>query len=257
MSIYRLITLAVAGAMGLTAMTIGTPQTAFRHLYSLNPTGTVEVQNFYGDVSIVAWDRDEVLVEAVKKSSDPTRLEEAQIIVDSSYNSLSVRTQYAEDGDGNPASVEYRIMVPRAVNLQNVKLTNGGLSLCGLAGWIRASSVNGGIRAERLEGRAELSTINGRLDADFKRIAGSGTISLSSVNGAIRLSLPAEAAASLAARNLSGGIDSDIGHSWRESSGNHLRAVLNRGGVQIHLRNVNGGIFIRSNWNRHNELPWS
>ncbi len=257
MSVYRILTLAVASALGLHATIIGTPQAAFRHLYTLNPTGTVEVQNVYGDVSIMAWDRDEVLVEAVKKSSDPRHLDDARIVVDSSYDSFSVRTLYAGDGTGDLASVEYRIMVPRNANLQNVKLTNGGLSIRGLAGAVKASAVNGGIRAERLEGGAELSTVNGRLDADFERISGAGTISLTSVNGPIRLSLPREATASLIADNLSGGINSDIGRSWREPGGNRLRAVMNRGGVRIHLRNVNGGIQIRSCWNHRGEHPWS
>ena len=148
MSVYRILTLAVASALGLHATIIGTPQAAFRHLYTLNPTGTVEVQNVYGDVSIMAWDRDEVLVEAVKKSSDPRHLDDARIVVDSSYDSFSIRTLYAGDGTGDLASVEYRIMVPRNANLQNVKLINGGLSIRGLAGAVKASAVNGGIRAE-------------------------------------------------------------------------------------------------------------
>ncbi len=257
MSVYRVLTLALAGAAGLPAMIIGTPQSAFRHVYALNPTGTVEIQNIYGDVSVMAWDRDEVLIDAVKKSADPRHLADARIVVNSSYDSLSVRTLYAGDGTGDLASVEYRIMVPRNANLQRVRLTNGGLSLRGLAGVVRATSINGGIRAERLEGPVELSTVNGRLDADFERVAGSGAILLSSVNGPIRLSIPREASASLAARNLSGGIDSDVGRPCRTSDGNHLRAIMNRGGVQIQLHNVNGGISIRSSGERHGDQPWS
>jgi hypothetical protein len=254
---YRVLMLALAGAMGLPAMVIGTPQSAFRHVYALNPTGTVEIQNVYGDVSIMAWDRDEVLIDAVKKSADPRHLADAWIVVNSSYDSLSVQTLYAGDGTGDLASVEYRIMVPRNANLQKVRLTNGGLSLSGLAGAVRAQSINGGIRAERLEGQVDLSTVNGRLDADFERVTGSGTISLSSVNGPIRLSIPRVAAASLAARNLSGGIDSDVGHPCRTADGNHLRTVMNRGGVHIQLRNVNGGISIRSSRDGRGEQPWS
>jgi DUF4097 and DUF4098 domain-containing protein YvlB len=257
MSVFRIMALALAGVIGMPAMIIGTPQPAFRRLYTLNPTGTVEIQNAYGDVSITAWDRDEVLVEAVKKSSDPRNLEDARIIVDSSYDSLSVRTLYAGDGTGGLARVEYRIKVPRAANLERVKLTNGGLSLRGLAGRVRASAVNGRIRAEQMAGLVELSTVNGGLDADFERVAGSGSISLSSVNGPIRLALPRASAAVVAVLNVSGGIDSDLGRPCHAGDGNHLRAVLNRGGVQIQVRNVNGGISIRGLWHGRGERPWS
>ena len=247
----------VAGATSLDATIIGVPRAEFRHLYSLNPTGRVEVQNLYGDVRITAWDRDEVLVEAFKKGVDPNRLEEAKIVVDSSYDSLSIRTAYGASDAEHPASVEYRIMVPRGANLRNVKLINGGLSISGVAGAIKASSVNGSIKAEGLLGEADLSTVNGRLDADFGRVAATGSISLSSVNGPIKLSIPHGAEATLAANNRSGGIQSEFGRVWRESNGHRLRAVVNRGGARIQVQNVNGGISIRSSLGKRAERPCS
>ena len=81
-------------------------------------------------------------------------------------------------------------MVPRGANLENVKLINGGLSISGVAGPVKASSVNGSIKAEKLEGQAELSTVNGQLEAGFQRVSKCNPISLSSVNGPIQLSLP-------------------------------------------------------------------
>jgi DUF4097 and DUF4098 domain-containing protein YvlB len=247
----------VAGGTGLHATIIGVPRPEFRHLYPLHPAGRVQIQNLYGDVRITAWDRDQVLVEAFKKSADPKRLDDAQIVVDSCYDSLSIRTAYAGSDAEHPASVEYRIMVPRGVKLQNVKLINGGLSISGVAGAVKASSVNGSIKVEGLLGEADLSTVNGKLEADFGRVIDSGLISLSSVNGAIKLSIPQSSEATLAADNRSGGIESEFGRVWRESNGHRLRAVMNRGGVQIQLHNVNGGISVRSNPGRRTERPWS
>ena len=53
-----------------------------------------------------------MLVQAVKRSADPRRLDDAQIVVDSSSDLVSIRTQYAGADAEHPASVEYRIMVP-------------------------------------------------------------------------------------------------------------------------------------------------
>jgi DUF4097 and DUF4098 domain-containing protein YvlB len=208
------------------------------------------VQNLYGDVEITAWDRDQVLVEAVKRAADPRRLEEVQIVVDSSATVVSIRTQYAGADAEHPASVDYRIMVPRSANLENVKLINGGLSITGVAGPVKASSVNGSIRAQKLEGQADLSTINGRLEAGFERVSRENSINLTSVNGPIRLLLPPAANAFLDARNLSGGIESEFGRPWRGSDGHRLRTLLNQGGAQIHVHNVNGGILIKSAFSR-------
>ena len=124
---------------------------------------------------------------------------------------VSIRTQYTGADAEHPASVEYHIMVPRGANLENVKLVNGGLSLRGIAGPVKASSVNGSIKAERMEGQVELSTVNGFLEAGFQRISKCHPISLSSVNGPIKISLPLGAGANVSAHNLSGGIDADFG----------------------------------------------
>jgi DUF4097 and DUF4098 domain-containing protein YvlB len=217
----------------------------------------VAIQNLYGDVRITAWDRDEVLVEATKHSSDAGRLNDAQIVVDASSGLVSIRTLYTGGDAGNTASVEYRIMVPRGANLENVKLVNGGLSLSGMTGPVKASSVNGSITAERMEGQVDLSTVNGFLDAGFQRISKYHPISLSSVNGPIKVSLPSGAGANVSAHNLSGGIDADFGRAWRAPCGHRLEAAVNGGGTQIRVHNVNGGISIHARWNRHSPHPVS
>jgi len=244
-------------AGSLDASIIGTSRAEFRASYSLVPNGRVVVQNLYGDVKITAWDRDEVLVQAIKHSTDPRRLNDAQIIVDSSAELVSIHTQYTGSDAEHPASVEYQIMVPRGANLENVKIVNGGLSLSGMTGPVKASSVNGSIKAEKMAGQTELSTINGHLDADFQRVNKCHSISLTSVNGPIKLSLPSGAAANVSAQNRSGGIDSDFGRSWRAPGGHRLDAAVNGGGTQIRLHNVNGGISIHSTWNRKAVRPVS
>ena len=241
----------------LYANVIGNPHVDFHQTFALGPSGRVLIQNLYGDVSITAWDRDEVLVEAIKHSPDPRRLDDARVIVEPTSGALSIHTVYTGADAEHPASVEYRIMVPRRANLDQVKLVNGGLSISGVAGPIKASSVNGSIRADKLEGEAELSTVNGKLDAAFNRLSPSKPITLTSINGPIKLSLPHGAGASLNAHNLSGGIESDIGKVSRADDGHDLHAVLNHGGAAIQVRNVNGGISIHSSWSRHAAKPCS
>jgi len=245
------------GGGDLNATAIGTSRAEFRASYALAPNGRVAIQNLYGDVQITAWDRDEVRVEATKHSSDAGRLNDAQIVVDTSSGMVSIRTQYTGGDAGDPASVEYHIMVPHGANLENVRLVNGGLSLRGMTGGVKASSVNGSIKAERMEGQVELSTVNGFLDAGFQRISKWHPISLSSVNGPIKVSLPTGARASVSAHNLSGGIDADFGRSWRAPGGHRLEALVNGGGTQIRVHNVNGGISIHANWNRRWPHPAS
>jgi DUF4097 and DUF4098 domain-containing protein YvlB len=232
----------VIGGGSLSA-TVVTPRQEFRRTIALAADGRVEVENLYGDVRITGWDRDEVQVEAVK--SGPGRLEEARIVVDSSSGRVSIRTHYAGAGE-QPANVEYRINVPRKASLKNVKLGNGGLSLHGLAGAVKASAVNGDIKAERLEGQTELSTVNGRMEVGFERLSRANPISLSTVNGPIDVLIPSGAGATVEAQNVSGGIRAELKRVWRALDGHRLRATVNRGGARIQVKNVNGEISIRA-----------
>jgi DUF4097 and DUF4098 domain-containing protein YvlB len=218
----------------------------FSQTYALPSHGRILLENLNGDVRITAWDRDEVKVEAIKRASNRERLADARIIVDTSDGALAIRTHYSGADAEDPASVEYRITVPRHANLEDVKLVNGELSIAGLAGDVKASALNGSIHAENLEGEADLSTVNGQLEAGFNRLDRDSTVSLSSVNGPITLSLPADAKASVSASNLSGGIRSDFGRPARilAAGGQRLRAVIKGGGARIRLHNVNGGISI-------------
>src|ERR1043166_3716854 len=90
----RVLLLALAAGNLLNATIAGVPQAVFRHLYPLNPNGRITIHNLYGDVRITAWDRDQVLVTATKKSVDPKRLDDARIVVDATADSLSISTQY-------------------------------------------------------------------------------------------------------------------------------------------------------------------
>jgi DUF4097 and DUF4098 domain-containing protein YvlB len=161
---------------------------------------------------------------------------------------LSIHTQYGGADAEHPASVNYRIMVPRTASLENIRLINGGLMISGMKGMVKASSVNGSIRAERLEGQTDLSTVNGQLEAGFEAVGQGKAITLSSINGPIHISLPCNAQASVEAENRSGGIESEFGHPWRGAAGHRLRTTVNRGGTPIHVHNVNGGITIRRAW---------
>jgi hypothetical protein len=248
-AIWAVLLSAIAGSTS-SASVIRPPQTEFRHLYALPSNGRVVIENVYGDVSITAWDRDLVLVEAITRSSDPKRLDDAHIVVEPTADLLSIRTQYAGVDAQQPASVDYRITVPRGANLQEVKLTNGGLSLSGLTGSVKASAINGSITALKLRGQADLSTVNGGVVASFQSVSHAKPISLASVNGPIRLTIPSAAGPGVMASNLSGGIASDVGRVFRTGSGQRL--VVKGAGVQIHLHNVNGVISIHSH-----ERPWT
>jgi len=225
----------------------------FHQTYPLSAGGRVELENINGAVHITGWDRNEVKVDAVKYAGTKERLDDAQIVVETGSNYVSVRTKYRDhdsswsrDRWDHPASVEYTLMVPRAAQLDEIKLVNGALDIHAISGEVRASSVNGRTIADGLQGRVKLSAVNGRMEVQLDRLAQS-PVELSSVNGGIQLTLPSDAKAELEASTVSGGIDDDFGLRVRHHRyvGHDLRGELGGGGTHIRLSNVNGHIEIR------------
>jgi DUF4097 and DUF4098 domain-containing protein YvlB len=224
----------------------------FHQTYTISADGRVELDNINGDVHITSWDRNEVKVDAVKYADTKERLDEAKIEVDSGKDYVSIRTKYRDHdhtfnwgSHNNPASVEYTITVPRAANLDEIKLINGELDVAGMNGEVRASCINGKLEAHDLSGRAHLSTINGHLDVRFSQLA-HNAVELSSVNGSVELTIPSDSKAELEASTISGGISNDFGLHVNNHRfvGHDLRGELGTGGAHIKLENVNGGIEI-------------
>ena len=87
----------------------------FHQTYPLSATGRVSLENINGGVQIKVWDRAAVQVDAIKRAYKQIRLTEAQIQVDSTEESIRIRTEYPyqnqnfRSGEGrydNPAIVE-------------------------------------------------------------------------------------------------------------------------------------------------------
>jgi hypothetical protein len=226
----------------------------FHKVYPLSAQGRIELENLNGPVHISSWDRDEVKVDAVKSAWTKERLDEARIEIRSEQSSLSIRTEYPDhdhtfwndNRHNNPASVEYTLTVPRQARLDAIKLVNGRLDVQDVAGEVRASCVNGRIQARNLQGPAELDTVNGELDASVSQLT-SSRLKLSSVNGALRVTLPSDAKAVIQASTVSGHISDDFGLPVRRHQfvGQSLHGELGGGGAEVRLSNVNGTIEIR------------
>jgi len=240
-------------AMQAHASEQGSETEEFHQTYPLAANGRVELSNINGAVHISGWDRNQVKVDAVKHAWSKKRLDEARIKINSSENSISIRTEYPDhnhtfwnDGQHDqPASVEYTLTVPRNARLDTIDLVNGSLDLEGVSGEIKASCVNGKLAAHNLGGRADLSTVNGKLEANVERLE--SPLEVSSVNASVLVTLPSDAKADLEASTVNGSISDDFGLpvTKHQFVGRDLRGELGGGGPHVRVSNVNGRIEIK------------
>ncbi|MEW6734262.1 MAG: hypothetical protein AB1489_23250 [Acidobacteriota bacterium] len=223
----------------------------FHQSYPLAANGLVSLQNINGSVQILAWDRNEVKIDAVKKGRTRERLAEAEIRIDATANSIYIKTRYPErhqeDCYRNPASVEFTLTVPRTARLERIQLINGSLDISGITGEIDASSINGAVTAMALVNRAKLATINGPLRVSLAQLPEGERSHFNSVNGSIELLIPVNINAELRANTVHGDIENDFGLTVHRGKyvGSRLSGVLGNGSAMVKLNNVNGTISIR------------
>ena len=227
----------------------------FHQSYALSATGRVSIANINGDVHIRAWDRNEVKVDAVKRAYSPQRLSEVTIDVNSSADSVIIKTKYPErnltfetrNRENNPASVEYTLTVPRGASINSAELVNGSLDIEGVKGDVRVSLVNGELKAGGLGGEVKLSTVNGTQEVNVTTLDEAKSLTLNSVNGPIVLIVPSGANAQVRASTVHGAITNDFGLTVNEGQyvGRDLTGQIGSGGPRIRLNNVNGSIAIK------------
>ena len=126
---------------------------------ALGRTGTVDLQTFTGDITIVTWDRDEVKIHA--RSRGNVRFESS-----SSRVSL-VETPYGhddyEDNDEDGRGLGFDISMPKNARLL-IRTLSGDVKLRDVAD-VEAHSVSGDLDAMNVAGHAVLETVSGDLSA--------------------------------------------------------------------------------------------
>lgn len=225
----------------------------FERSYPLNANGRVSISNVNGSIVMEAWDRNEVKLEYTKVADSRERLADVEIQIESRPDFLSVQTDYGRgDGggqrwkNGGKLSVEFRLMVPKGAVLNEVETVNGSVTVSDFVNQTAISAVNGSVNATNIRGTAKLSTVNGEVKADFDRLETGSKISLETVNGTVKLTLPSDANATVRAESLNGNITNDFGLTVRKGKyvGRDLHGKLGNGDVQIRLESVNGGLSI-------------
>ncbi|HEY0663373.1 MAG TPA: DUF4097 family beta strand repeat-containing protein [Thiobacillaceae bacterium] len=223
----------------------------WRKTYELQPGGRVEIANVNGRIDVVPGQGNTVEIVATKSARGATdeaakqNLERIEIRESTAGGVIKVETHVQRSGifNNGGAGVEYAVRVPAGAELK-VSTVNGGVEVTGISGRVIAETTNGGIKARDIGGTIEASTTNGGVEVDPATVS-EGGVKLECTTGGIRLRLPSDAKATIAARVTNGGIDTGgLNVRATESSRRRLEGDLNGGGPRLVLEGTNGGINI-------------
>jgi len=263
--------LVLASATAAEAVTL---KEKFTKTSPLKQGGTVTIENTNGGITVEAWDRAEVQIEAEKqvkaKNQDLAKkvLAEIKFDIKADAGSFRIKTLMPKRDNGffdwmtgneANANVTYRVRVPRQVALEvdnsngGIKLTgthgkatlstsNGGFELDRTAGQIRLSTNNGGISVANAAGTVQAHTTNGGIDVQLSQVPDGADLSFESTNGGITLKLPRDIRTSLDAQTTNGRVRSDFDVEGGTPGKRSLAGDINGGGGKLKVHTTNGDV---------------
>ncbi|ACB75115.1 DUF4097 family beta strand repeat-containing protein [Opitutus terrae] len=215
-----------------------------------SPTGTLTVHNINGKITVRTWDKQEIQIEGEKSAKTEEELQMIDLTIDVSESraDLKVKLPKRKDGwfGGNTirAAVSFTITVPATATLESVSTVNSSVDIENVQGPVHAESVNGNVHASNLGSSAKLETVNGSIRADFTAVPAGQELDFETVNGGVKVRLPADAGFKLRASVVNGHVDCDFPIQLSSRGRRSLHGTVGDGRASVKAESVNGSISI-------------
>lgn len=222
---------------------------------------TVEIRNINGEIQAEPASSAQVEVTAVKKAGRHGDVNSVTVQAVPHSGGVTICAVYptparaegpnecAPQGRGrmntqdNDTQVSFLVRVPAGVRL-SANTVNGGINAQHLQSEVDLKTVNGSVRVSTND-IARAKTVNGSIDAELGSARWNGELAFSSVNGKVRVAIPADLSAELNASTVNGDIRTDFPITMRgKIEKRRLQGTIGSGGRELSLKTVNGGIEI-------------
>ena len=225
----------------------------------LAPGLTLEIKGVNGDVRAEAASGGQVEVFATKRGrySEPADVDikvvehDGGITICAVYPARGLQWQNeCQPGSAggmslvnNDVRVDFHVRVPKQVRFVG-RTVNGAVEAESLGSAVEAYTVNGGIRISTAS-FATARTVNGSIRARLGSTDWRRPLDFHTVNGGIAVELPRNASTDVLAQTVNGRVHTDFSLNVRSRLfGKRLSGTIGRGGRELTLRTVNGGIEI-------------
>jgi hypothetical protein len=228
---------------------------------------TLVVKVINGGMTVHGYDGKDVIIEAhgiagrSRRSHEPPpgmhRLGDNNTGLDVTEDNNVVTVQA-----GIMHSADLNIQVPVQTSLRLTTMNGGKIQVDNVSGEIEAENMNGAVTLTGVSGSVVANSMNGHVTVSLDRVTPNKTMSFSTMNGPIDVTLPADMKANLRMRTDNGDIFTDFdvklqgssppivddqrhnGGRYRVRVDKTLYGSINGGGPEIRFTTYNGSITI-------------
>jgi DUF4097 and DUF4098 domain-containing protein YvlB len=226
---------------------------AFSESGPFSSTGKITLENINGQIDIVTWDKNEILIEGEKSARTEEELKLIELTIDRSDSRADIKVKLPKRTGswfGNNSvrgGVRFKLTVPATATLERIRTVNSSVAIDGVRGGVDAETVNGRIRAHDLGGSARLKSVNGGLDARFTAVSTDQKLDFDTVNGSVDIVLPDDAGVQVSSSVVNGHVDCEFPLEIRDgrTRGKRLSGKIGDGRASLEARSVNGSVRIK------------
>jgi hypothetical protein len=201
----------------------------------MDPGGTLRLKNFSGRVTIMASERPEVVIEAVRRAPR-SRLDRIKLDIHTSGSNVVVVDANARDHSwwefvegNNVVNTDFDIKVPRRTRL-DLSVFSSPVSVSGVEGSHRLHGFSSPLVLNDVAGSVQAHTFSGSVIIREKSWEPRGSIDVDTFSGGIELHVPELARGTVTFHSFSGHLNSEMPLTIHSSNRRAMKAELGGGG---------------------------
>jgi hypothetical protein len=238
---FALVTFAVVGVRADQEETERVSRTV-----QLNSGGTLKLKSFSGRVNIVASDRSDVGIEAVRRATRD-RLDHIKLDISSSGSTVYIEANRRDSWwrtSNNVVETDFDISVPRRTNL-DLSVFSAAVTVQGVEGSHRVGGFSSRITLEDVVGPVKAHTFSGPVDIRSKAWQADQDIDVDTFSGNVTMRVPDNAQGTITFNSFSGHLNSQLPLTLRDGTRRSLRAELGSGsGGHLRFKTFSGSVQI-------------
>ena len=227
------------------------PMEDYQNNVPFAPGGTLSLENVNGNVEIHGWDQEELAVYAEKTVQLPERTRfyvlpgrdfTPGIIFDKFENFVKIRTK-SISGNNEMSFVDYYIDVPNSINLKDIVVKKGNITVTEVYGDAYLDLIEGDIAVENFSGSLTASVDLGSVTASLFDLREEDEVVIISKEGNVTLALPEDTNAHIEVELPEGDLicDFEFDEALDEKK---LDIQIGENGPRIYLTALNGDVQI-------------
>lgn len=199
-----------------------------------------------GGVEVVAWDKDEILVQATVQTWSRSQDRSKELANDIKVNvRRTIEADVPKTKNREGVSVSYTLYVPKNSNL-DLETFNGGITIEEVNGDITFQALNGGVRLYDLSGDVQGETTNGGVSVYLNGKSWEGSeLNVHTTNGGVTIHVPENYNADLTTGTVNGGMKFDFPITVKGTFSKRVSTVLGDGGNPIKITTTNGSVRVK------------